>query len=486
MDGQQNDSQVTSSDNQLDRSGEPGGGGLSSYNQGLASTTQTIGVATLIWNIVRSGASALQAQKHKGDAAQELKEKLGEWASESQDTQGRWRVPVLSIEPFEKHLVRNEAHFVPSGSFESSYAWAQLLYALNIQPGGGVIGWRLPERRIDPENDDISLEVDGPVMCHIINLYREYTKCAPKDFSPIRDDHTSDSDKPGRKPQSSSRTKRCRFPFGSLSLSSGEGGRLEAIFKPDSAEALSLRRVPLKCSIIARGHYSTIHFPKEQVVATYLSTLMEGQASDPEVVLPKPESPLKERLRSLLRALTIIGGIHYCNEFCEKRCRLQSDPNHKCHNSCEPKCVLETLAGIKEPLILTSAWIEEASRIKRRATTNGGHDEALIKEILSRLPDYEKHVCMQLVMHKHEQYGFSWNLIPRSMPEPLPSEKQLSSILCSIAEESKAPWLRSLVDTAPQLAQVMLMRSSIQNVPVVVLEMGLDHEVWGETCIVRG
>lgn len=239
------------------------------YAQVIGDGQQTVTLAGAVFELVGRPLSSIW-KKHR--TAQALKQKLGEWADEAVDNKGRWLQPVLRSRAFEDHLVRENGYFQPTGRCESSFAWAQLLFALNIRPKGGVVTWKLPPGEVDPAvSSDISLEVDGDVICHIINLYRLYNDAAPNDFLHL------------------ARLKSCRFPFGRLSLHQVNDNFI-ATFKPGTNQDLSSKRVPFSYSCPElKGTY--LPFDKETLVAKYYNAV-HHQISDTAAIgdLPDPKT----------------------------------------------------------------------------------------------------------------------------------------------------------------------------------------------------
>jgi hypothetical protein len=279
----------------------------------------------------------------KQSTTNEFKQKLGEWAGEAIDDKGRWLQPVLRSEAFEAHLVRENGYFQPTGSCESSFAWAQLLFALNIRPKSGVLAWRLPPKAINPVlSNDIALEVDGDgtyfrstnhvflvldlerlpyrspadiripkiVICHIINLYRLYSVAAPRDFSPKRPDFVFLNNRASVPRECSYR---CRFLFGHLFLDQS-GDKSIATFEPGTNNELSSQKVPF-CSdeSAVQGPplfgYSRIgrdmkhlNFERETLVITYFNAIRHRISDMTNGVLPDPKETIKKEPATSSRA----------------------------------------------------------------------------------------------------------------------------------------------------------------------------------------
>lgn len=101
---------------------------------------------------------------------------LGEWAP-MVFRKNSWWLPVLRTDQFESHLAANEGVLTPhAADCDASIGWAKLLYALGLHPHSDIINWKSTQEEFDPTSPGaIRLQVDGPVLCHIINLYKIYS-----------------------------------------------------------------------------------------------------------------------------------------------------------------------------------------------------------------------------------------------------------------------------------------------------------------------
>ncbi|KAJ5546023.1 hypothetical protein N7494_003608 [Penicillium frequentans] len=441
------------------------------YAQVISDGQQTVMLTGAIVELVGRPLSSIW---RKRSATQAFKEKLGEWADEAVDRKGRCLQPVLRSRAFEDHLVRENGYFQPTGQCDSSFAWAQLLYALNIRPGGGVIAWRLPPKGINPAvAGDVALEVDGAAMCHIINIFRLYKKSAPEDFN------------------------RCSFPFGRLSIDQN-GAKFTATFEPGTQDDLREQRVPFsyRCWAIP-GSYLLID--KEVVVANYFNAIHYDISDAAEIGgLPNPNQPMKDRASFLLRALELLrsGGLDHAFTRCPRIC---TEAWHK-------------------PRLITRKWMEEMSRIKRRVTTNGGEDMSLIEYIVSSLADRPNfvaevnHSCSIFLRSAGEQErwkplvrswldercmssqsGFSSYWTQSSPSTGLMEQilnrlmlKELPSVLENLKMQPEGSWLKELSTMVSDLIDLLTAGDDLINAPLLVLGLGADHSLWQGTCEVRG
>ncbi|KAE9368797.1 hypothetical protein N431DRAFT_64443 [Stipitochalara longipes BDJ] len=321
--------------------------------------SQTISLADSIVTLVREPVVLLYENYNK---AQELKRNLGPWHGEAIDSHGQCRIPVLRLKEFEDYLVKTDGRLSPqvrvgdmlspgtqgpgrkeknrnswrlpwsspkpSPQPENTPAakacWAYFLLALGIQPGMGIVGWRpSSDGFINTQNGGIEMEVDGAVLCHIMNLYalsldpNPWVRVQPKQIPRYTDQ------------------KLCTFPFGRLGWEK-TNGQIHAHFEPGLEKELGAEKIPF-ARLTHRPEANTL-------VVTYFTALMHG-ISDPDLQLADPKAPLKERIRRLL------------------------------------DCLYKLRCGSDKPRIFSYRWIEEAARIKRRVLAQGGKDHSFFKDI---------------------------------------------------------------------------------------------------------
>ena len=393
--------------------------------------------------IERAGEKPVSAiwQKQRSGSTQ-LKRSLGEWAAEAKDLQGRWLQPVLENEAFEAHLIARRGRLQPRGQCESSFAWAQLLYALEIRPGKGILSWRPPSIENDPVNTGtVSLFIDGRVLCHIVNLYKLYTTSSARVW---------------KAPKS------YQLPFGILMLEDESTHSFR--FIPGSEKELSTPRRPFQHRLqdeegLREGH---LKFDDDFVIAAYFDAVKHG-VSDKAANLEHASRPLQSRVKSLLQSMELL-----------------SQPNWN------------------KPYLVTLAWINEASRIKRRVTTEGGGNSLLLEhiykyfserpEIISDLKatlpkdhsweDELKARVKTLCMFQEDYFDFVWNVKDMSSLDNNPRfqavlEQRLPEAIGKLNELPEASWGRALsaMDLGPELVRVLKLEHKIVNRPVVVLQL---------------
>jgi hypothetical protein len=107
----------------------------------------------------------------------ELREKLGDWKDILFDANDKLNIPILPEQPFEKFLKKRNFSLSPAGARKGNWGWALLLHALNITPDSGILERRFPfEGFISASRNVIEAEVDGKVICHIVNLYGAFLR----------------------------------------------------------------------------------------------------------------------------------------------------------------------------------------------------------------------------------------------------------------------------------------------------------------------
>ncbi|OAA72983.1 hypothetical protein LEL_08767 [Akanthomyces lecanii RCEF 1005] len=423
------------------------------YGQIVANGQATVTFASAINDLI---GLPLSTYFSKQSAESKYLAKLGEWASEAVDSQGRLLQPMLRIEAFEKHLIEEEGCLKPQDTCDSNLAWAQLLYALNIRPGMKVLTWRQPTKVLQLGVDELRLIVDGAVLCHIVNLYRIYTDCTPPGID---------------------ETNQCQFLFGTIKIdpitsTQPRDAKRFASFEPWSLLDLKLEKAPFQCD--GYGLRQELKFDKSAFMAKYLTTIYNQLPLVDAVGIgsvPPPNGSLKERCDYFLQAVKLIAG------------------------------------NWSKPCVITRAWLNDIERIKRRVTTNGGDDnrflEFLVLSLLKR-PGLDAHndglwrefVCQKLrssllftndhislqrqtIIGSDEAYRRRWRR--RLYEDTVEEEKILSEVpfvLANIPEDYRDAWFYEFSAIKEEVKSMLETAHTFDNAAVIVLELGPSHSFW--------
>jgi len=339
--------------------GTPSGSEVSKVESDIS---QTISLADSIVTLLREPVALLYQNITK---AQELKRSFGHWQGEAIDGDNHCRIPVLRLKEFEKYLVDTDGRLsaqpktdhrlspaAKSPDFKNTFrkswglpwspntspkpdqaptaraCWAYLLRALGIHPGEGIVGWRpSTDGFINTQNGGIEMEIDGALLCHIMNLYSVPVDPAPY-LREIAEQVPSCTDQ-----------KFCRFSFGTLAWEKANG-QIHAHFEPGLEMELNAEKAPL-------GDVGSLLEPNTWI-ATYFSALMHG-ISDTDLQLAHTMAPLTERVRNFL----------YCFN------KLKTEP--------------------WKPRVISHGWFERAARVKRRVLAQGGEDHSFFTDICENI-----------------------------------------------------------------------------------------------------
>ncbi|KAI0550534.1 hypothetical protein F4679DRAFT_542728 [Xylaria curta] len=438
------------------------------YGEVIGNGHQTVDLVSSIFQLVGQPLNAALTRRNAHTA---LRKGLGEWAEEAFDENNHCQQPLLREDAFVTHLIENQASFRPYGSCNATFAWAKLLYALDIRPGNNIIEWQPLGTDADPsKSGTIELALEGPVLCHIVNLYQIYDNPYGASLENLHNKGAT-----------------WKFPFGALTIQSEHNSRHDsyasetwtATFKPYSGRALSAPRQPFLTTLMNNINWSgrPLAFEADSIAFKYVSTAKHSMCSDGVLGLPDPRDSIQTRCFSL----------------------------HKC---------LKTLdRSADKPYLVTPSWIEQANRIKRRVTTNGGADDGLAElmvEFLSQRPDLvEKMIDIMnvrnrgradknwkaavrremrlLSFYENDTFSFYW---ASNNPSPKASVrdiviKELARALDSVSERSSRRWLRPMSGMATEFEGV-LCSDALRNCPVLVLELTSKHPLWRSTCYIQG
>jgi hypothetical protein len=263
----------------------------------------------------------------KRDDTKPLKKFIGAWWEQAFE-HGACMVPVLDVENFEEHLKKANGQLQPRGNCPATSPWGRLLHALAIDPGDHVVTWKPASgARWEMPKGELAMDIRGAAFCHLVNLYK------------IEDPSDEGFLVEGKRQEKG----RCHLSFGWLTWTSDDAGHMLATFEPDTIPKLNGPKLPF-------GRIDTM---EAELWMSYEAALKNG-ISDKKLVWPDPSKTLlPERLKHLLVSL-----------------RKLEDPS--------------------STLILTRTWLDQASRIRRRATTNGDKDETFLQDAYMTLAQHSK------------------------------------------------------------------------------------------------
>jgi hypothetical protein len=188
-----------------------------------------------------------------------------------------------------------------------------------------IVGWRPSnDGFISTQNGDLEMEIDGSVLCHIMNHYS-----VSLDLDPDVRYHPEPI--PSRADQ-----KLCEFPFGRSAWETSND-QIHAHFKPGAERDLKARKRPFWPVRLELE-------PNTWIIATYVTALVHG-VSDPDLRLADARAPLKERIERFL------------------------------------SCMRKLESGIEKSRVISYLWIGEAARVKRRVLAQGGNDYSFFTDI---------------------------------------------------------------------------------------------------------
>jgi hypothetical protein len=436
---------------------QPSGSDLSKVENDIV---QTISLADTIITLIREPIALVYKNVTK---AQQLKRSLGLWQEEALDDTGQCRIPVLPLKGFEEHLVRTDGAVpaVTSASGSDRRAriswgswwaqnpnssprlelpsagtacWAYFLFALGIRPGMDVVAWRpSTDGFINTQNGGIEMEVEGSVLCHIINLFS--VTLNPEPWTRAWAENLPDR----------RRERHCDFPFGRLVWTTA-GDQIHAHFTPGLESELASAKQPF-------GVHGTL-MDRGTIMASYLTALLHG-VSDSKYRLAPPNAALPERISRLTTCFDMLS--------------------------------LRRLPQPEKPLLISYAWFEEAARIKRRVLAQGGEDHSFFQDICEAInndpyceaindysyfdPDSSKFMryksmrtrVRDLFLLDEETFTFS---VPgaRDLSEPWEEVMPISyaeATLLGYEHQPAGSWKRSLFDMKAEVVKVLAISNNI-------------------------
>ena len=166
--------------------------------------------------------------------------------------------------------------------------------------------------------------------------------------------------------------------------------------------------------------------------------------------------------------------------------------------------------------LLTRQWLEDANRIKRRATTNGGKDQSLTIEIIQRLAStssatqqlkeldlidlmhhmgqakgwqgYASDRLQKKSMSSNQDFALKW--IERNIPSQQAQDdllrdifsQHLPHILTQFQLLPQGDWKRGLSNMVVEFIRLLNQERSIKTESALVLELVADSNLWNARC----
>lgn len=337
---------------------QPSSSSVSNVESDIA---QTIGLGSTIYTLIREPVVLAYGNITK---AQKLKKSFGFWQEEALATDGRYSIPLLRLKEFEAYLVERDG-IVPAappapeanpgtmGILNSwtkrpnplglppagSASWTYLLFALGICPGMRVVSWRpMTEGFVNTQAGGIQMEIEGSVLCHIINLF----SVAP--YHKLEPEYQRETKKlPNRRLE-----RRCELPFGELSWDMN-GNSFHAHFDPGSKDDLLSMKWPFG------PNGQRIDPQGGTIMASYFTALVTG-VSHSEYQLASADKPLRERITRVIACFMLLRRRFW-----------------------------ESLS--EGPIMFSYDWFEMAARVKRRALAQGGQDHSFYEDVSRAIDD---------------------------------------------------------------------------------------------------
>jgi len=440
------------------------------FGQIAGDITQGVAAANAVGGLVNQLANPLLDYHQQHEAQQQLeqrlKRRLGEWAPKAKKN-GRWLQPMLTVKKFEDYRDKKNGYLTPSGECTSTFGWARLLFALGIGPEDDIVDWNSPASDTNPaETGNIDLEIPAQILWHIINLYRLYTESdlRKNEYDLVQPHYL--------------------FPFGNLSVEVVDG-KIMAKFESKMSTTGGTTYIPFTCDAYSPCG-DKLRFGEKEVINNYYIALSTG-ISHLELKFTEPRYPT-DRLRELTERT---------KQLVDRLKALRS-------------------SSIDSPYLITPEWLEQASRIYRRITTDSGKQITLPSEITEAMKakpstvqsiedvfltysntenwkDVASTILRRRLLLPNQTIRHIWTTIEpsASISEAFLEQiidEELPSILKSFANAPQGT-LKHTLGRIDDLACYLLTAPAapeIRNTPGIVLEFTPRHKLWHSDCVVRG
>ncbi|KAK1758180.1 hypothetical protein QBC47DRAFT_373853 [Echria macrotheca] len=429
------------------------------YAKALKNVQDTISTADSLRGFFMQARSDVKDYLNWKTQLNNLLEDLGEWAPVVYRPDGWW-LPILRAEPFENYLREQQGILSPAPDCRARVGWAKLLHVLGLRPTDTrTLDWKSTRKSsFDPTAPDaIRLEVEGRVLCHIVNLFQLYGE------------ENNDSRKNQR-----AELIEFHLSFGTFSIKrGGSSGRFLVTFDEKSQKALGEQVLPFqwlgmrdgKGILRRRGRHSACE--QGTAFVTYELALAYGiSKAQLALSLDGHRRPRKDRARDLIRAIEAVDSA-------EK-------------------------SGKKDFLLITKQWVDDAQRIWRRVTVNpdvdGKADTRLINflvegvcsspEVRAPIPATITKFVEGFCMTDGRALELYWDSRARSNSYGLwylVLHKRKRELLSHLKGAWEGEWnaeLAEMVDDGSSLAEVLDLPQEIVNAPIIFLPLTEGHPLW--------
>ncbi|KAJ9160544.1 hypothetical protein NKR19_g3156 [Coniochaeta hoffmannii] len=322
---------------QSSASGAPSTPGLSQVQESVSTANQTLslvqGVDQLFGNPI---SHAVQTRRRKA----EKRAFLGEWHDFLYDSRAdMYYTPVLEKSRFWHYLTQTRGYLRPEGKCAATAGWAKLLYSLGITPKKSMVSRRLKTSSVfENHSTAVHLEVDGEVICHIINLYGKPESNRTVTVEGLKRDVEWTT---------------ILGVFALVRVGRGHGATWKVAYRPASDRSLEAVKVPFSGCL---GGWTQLD--ADRILPMYELALDLG-TSDATMAWPDKASRLKVRTEALFQNLS----------------RLMLNRQGR-------------VPGARNTLLITASWLAEPDRILRRLTSNGGTDNSFLYDVLRLVDAY--------------------------------------------------------------------------------------------------
>jgi hypothetical protein len=363
------------------------GSGLGTEIQGVASAYDFLWRAGT--QITQAVGNTVSARRDRKSFVQAQKSYLGPWTDLAFYDENRNKRPVLKADRFRKYLEETDGKLKPNGPCLARAEWAQFVHALGIEPQKAVLTWKSPApSSLGPPGPVTTIETDGEVLCHIVNLFGEL----PDNWGTIVID------------ASLHKLASVNVSFACITWTSLMES-LSCTFRLDDDDQICKSRVPL-------GLVSELMEPNTLILKHYYNAMYSIHgSSDSEYACSDPSRPLYERIQDLhliwtkLEELGSNSNPYSFYEYMEEERKaprpgmiqkpprtfeqhLEEDvfPQFAGGNGKERLSrlycqYLKRAKGRTQCAILTWRWLKQANRVWRRATSGDGQDARFLEDV---------------------------------------------------------------------------------------------------------
>jgi len=343
------------------------------YAQVVNDGQATVALASSFWSfaqpLTQAVTKTVSARQANMQERVRLKRSLGPWYEILKDPESGLlcKQPVVKVDAFRAYMEEKDGIFRPQMPCQVIEGWAVFLHALGIEPAT-CVKYRLDGETVEESvvswvptestTSKVGLQMTGEVFCHVLNLFSlagaQYTSSDSKSLT----------------------------DFGTFWWKGNSLDPVEVLFRQSDTDSVNRSRKPF-------GNVGKL-MDTGTIISMYFEAIHgDSGCSNGTLAFPEPKTDLGIRLATLLRHIMRIET--WAEEWKRENPRIDNNAAAIGIKSSPPGPLSISTGNSphqrprRSALILSNKWLQNANRVVRRVTTQGGKDSSFLDDCCLRI-----------------------------------------------------------------------------------------------------